>query len=147
VDSLAPTAEMISLSFAVLQKTFLLLVIYQIKHFVADYPLQTPYMLKKFSPGWDFIVPLSAHCLVHAVVTFLVCMWWSPDLWWLSIVDFVAHFLMDRVKSGPRYLGRYNNSSSSHYWIAFGFDQMFHHLTHLYIVWVLITHRTLITFG
>jgi hypothetical protein len=54
---------------------WLLLAVYQLKHFVADYPLQTPYMLKKFLPGNDFIKPLSAHAGVHALFT-LYCLLW-----------------------------------------------------------------------
>jgi hypothetical protein len=122
-----------------LYDVFLLLVLFQVKHFLADYPLQFPYMLRKFRPGWDFFVPLTAHCVVHALFTLALCLWWNPSLWWLAIVDFGAHFLMDRIKSGPRYLGRYNNMAKTAYWVTFGIDQMVHHLTGLYIVWVLIT--------
>jgi hypothetical protein len=56
----------------------------------------------------------------------------------LAIVDFVVHFTMDRIKAGPRYLGRFSDVSSKAFWVSFGFDQMVHHLTHLYIVWYLI---------
>lgn len=120
---------------------FTLLVIFQIKHFVADFPLQFPYMLRKFSPKWDFFVPLSLHCAVHAVLTLVICFVYNPALWWLAIVDFVVHFVMDRIKSGPRYLGRFNDFNRSAFWITFGLDQMVHHLTHLYIVWVLVTRQ------
>ncbi len=121
-----------------LQTVFLLLVIFQVKHFVADFPLQFPYMLKKLSRGWEFVLPLSLHCFVHAVFTLLICLYFSPSLWWLSILDFVVHFIMDRIKSGPRYLGRYNDVLRSPFWIALGFDQMVHHLTHLYIIWMIL---------
>lgn len=117
---------------------FLLLVIFQVKHFIADYPLQFPYMLKKFSAGWDFLLPLSLHCLVHSLMTLGICWYFAPQLWWLSILDFVVHFIMDRIKSGPRYLGRYSDHTKSGFWITFGFDQMVHHLTHIYIIWCIV---------
>jgi hypothetical protein len=120
----------------------MLLVIFQIKHFLADFPLQRQYMLRKFSPGWDFILPLSLHCLVHAVITLTICLIFNAQLWWLAIFDFVVHFIMDRIKSGPRYLGRYSDMHTQSFWIAMGFDQMVHHLTHLYIVWVLVTYHS-----
>ena len=41
-------------------KFLLLAVIYQVKHFLADYPLQTPYMLQKFKEQ-DWETPLAAH--------------------------------------------------------------------------------------
>lgn len=117
---------------------FVLLVIYQIKHYLADFPLQRQYMLKKVSPRWDFLLPLAVHCGVHAVMTLAIVLIMKPELWWLAIVDFAVHFVMDRIKSGPKYLGRYNDISKTSFWLALGFDQMVHHLTHIYIVWVIV---------
>jgi hypothetical protein len=117
---------------------FLLLVVFQIKHFLADFPLQFPYMLRKFRPGWDFVMPLTSHCLVHGALTLAIVLCVDYRLWWLAAFDFVTHFIMDRIKSGPRYLGRFKDSTSTSYWIAFGFDQMIHHLTHMLIVWIIL---------
>ncbi len=121
-----------------LELTFFLLVIYQIKHFVADFPLQREYMLRKTRPEWDFLLPLSMHCLVHASLTLLICLIFNASLWWLAIFDFVIHFLMDRLKSGPRYLGRFNNLKRSGFWNVLGLDQMVHHLTHIYIIYMIV---------
>ncbi len=121
-----------------LELTFFLLVIYQIKHFVADFPLQREYMLRKTRPEWDFLLPLSMHCLVHAGLTLAICLIFNASLWWLAIFDFVVHFLMDRLKSGPRYLGRFNNLKRSGFWNVLGLDQMVHHLTHIYIIYVIV---------
>ncbi|MCM2282739.1 MAG: DUF3307 domain-containing protein [Bdellovibrionaceae bacterium] len=122
-----------------LQFAFLLLVVFQVKQFVADFPLQREYMLKKVSPNWDFVLPLTMHCAVHATLTLMITLLVNPTLWWLALADFVIHFVMDRIKSGPRYLGRFTDRSRPGYWNTFGFDQMVHHLTHIWIVWVLIT--------
>jgi hypothetical protein len=124
-----------------LQTTFLLLVIFQIKHFAADFPLQMSYMLRKVSSGWDFFVPLATHCSVHMVLTFLICLVFAPSLWFLALADFAIHFTMDRIKSGPRYLGRFNDISKSSYWISLGFDQMVHHLTHIWIIYLILRER------
>lgn len=89
---------------------FVLLLIYQVKHFVADYPLQTPWMLGKFKDkGW--VVPLAAHAAVHGLFTVAIGLFcgWIP----LSVVlamglfDFVVHFTMDRIKASPNLLGRF----------------------------------------
>ena len=85
----------------------ILLVIFQIKHLVADFMLQGKYMLGKFSRDWDFFLPLLAHAGVNAAFTLLICLCVSPSLWWLAIVDLVTHFLIDRMKAGQRYLGRF----------------------------------------
>jgi Protein of unknown function (DUF3307) len=127
-------------SAASINQIFTLLVIFQIKHFFADYPLQFPYMLRKYKADWQFLLPLSLHCFVHALLTLAICLVYAPHMMWLAAFDFCAHFIMDRIKSGPRYLGRFNDTQKSWYWMAFGFDQMVHHLTHLYIVYMLVTH-------
>ena len=117
-----------------------LLIAFQVKHFVADFPLQTQYMLRKTEAGWAFVIPLGVHCLIHAVMTAAIVVWIKPELLWLAFADFVIHFAMDRLKSGPRYLGRFNDPKRTSFWVALGFDQLVHHLTHLWIVWYLVTH-------
>lgn len=121
------------------EKLFSLLVLFQIKHFIADFPLQREYMLKKAMPGWNFLLPLSLHCSVHAFLTLLITLYVNPSLWWLALVDFGIHFTMDRIKSGPRYLGRFNDRNKPGFWNALGFDQMIHHLTHYSIIYTLLT--------
>lgn len=125
---------------AVLQYAFYLLIAFQVKHFLADFPLQFPYMLRKFRPGWDFVLPLTAHCGVHAILTLAIVLWVRPALWWLAVADFIIHFVMDRLKSGPRFLGRFKDQTKTLYWVSFGFDQMVHHLTHFLIVWIILTY-------
>lgn len=101
-----------------------LLLLYQLKHYIADYPLQGVYMLGKFKPGWDFMGPLAAHCLVHAFFTMSISTIYlyynSPTstpllALGLGAFDFVAHFFMDRIKAGPKYLGRFKALSAADY--------------------------------
>lgn len=149
---------------------FILLVVYQLKHFLADFPLQGTYMLGKFKPGWDFLLPLTVHAGVHGIFTLCICLYVNPALWWLSIVDFTIHFLMDRIKASPVYLGRYKSLSANEFkrvydtyehaqddfakagakkrlrgnvlfWWSLGFDQMVHHLTHYYVIFVLVMDK------
>ncbi len=115
-----------------------LLILYQVKHFLADYVFQNVWMLQKARPGWDFVLPLSIHSGIHGFLTLLVALYVNPALWWLAILDTVTHFVMDRIKAGPRYLGRFSDMRSKSYWVSFGFDQMVHHLTHIYICWALV---------
>jgi hypothetical protein len=116
-----------------------LLILYQVKHFVADFILQNVWMLQKGKEGWGFLFPLSIHCAIHAFMTLAVAWYLNPSLWWLFVLDFGVHFIMDRLKAGPRYLGRFSDIRSQAYWVCFGLDQMVHHLTHIYICWVLVT--------
>lgn len=123
-----------------IQWLFVLLVIFQIKHFLADFVFQNVYMLQKSRAGWDFVMPLAIHCGVHALGTLLIVLWWNPKYWWLAIFDFLIHFAADRMKAGPRYLGRFGDMQSKGFWVTFGLDQMIHHLTHIYIIWLMAVH-------
>ena len=118
----------------------ILLVLYQLKHFLADYPLQTAYMLGKFKEvGWK--LPLSAHCLVHSLMTFAICLIFTDVTFTLMMValDFSMHFLMDRLKASPNHLGRFKIEQKEFWW-ALGLDQMVHHLTHYFIIYLVVTH-------
>ena len=110
-------------------KLFWLIIVFKIKHLLADFPLQTSYMLGKFKPGWDFVLPLAAHSAVHAVFTlaiFLAC--GRKDLAWLSLVDFIIHFCVDRIKASPALLGRWK-PTDKYFWWALGGNQYIHHFT------------------
>ncbi len=123
-----------------LELAFILMLFFQLKHFLCDFPLQRGYMLNKIRPGWDFIPPLAAHCLVHSTFTVAVTLIVRPHLWLLLfLVDFITHFIMDRLKAGPNYMGRFRDKTKASYWNCLGFDQMVHHITHIYIVWLLIS--------
>jgi hypothetical protein len=117
--------------------TLLLLCAYQLKHFFADYPLQTPYMLRKFESGRTWILPLAAHAGVHAGATLLIALCVRPSMFWLALVDFVVHFIVDRIKASPSLLGRFK-PNQPYFWWALGADQMAHHLTHYGILFLLL---------
>lgn len=117
---------------------FVLLIVFQIKHFICDFPLQREYMLKKTLPGWEFVPPLALHCAVHASFSLAIIMVVRPTLWKLALLDFAVHFAMDRIKSGPKYLGRFNDKDRPGFWNSLGFDQMIHHFTHYLIVWSIV---------
>jgi hypothetical protein len=122
-----------------------LLVAFQAKHFICDFPLQTKYHLGKFKPGWDFLAPLASHCGIHAVCTGAIssyAMWYTPGkrglVLGLVAFDFVCHFVMDRIKAGPKWLGRFNDITQKPYWLALGVDQSWHHCTHYFVIWWLV---------
>ena len=122
------------------ETVFILVILFQIKHFIADFPLQSSYMLMKQRADWKFFVPLLVHSMVHASMTLAIILWFTPNLWWLAVVDLVVHFFADRLKAGPRYLGRFNDIHTKAFWFFFGLDQMVHHLTHLWFIWIMMSH-------
>lgn len=128
-----------------------LLIAYQVKHFLADYPLQGRYMLGKFREDWDFFVPLLAHVATHGVMTFFLTAIYVGfrQAAGLALFDMTIHFFMDRIKASKKYLGRFKPltaetapaategqwKSNDRFWWSLGFDQMVHHLTHYAIIW------------
>jgi hypothetical protein len=91
-----------------MKELFILLVIYQLKHFLADYILQGKYMLGKFKDGWEWLLPLFLHVLVHGVCTYGIALFIKPELALsLATFDMIVHFIMDRIKASPNLLGRF----------------------------------------
>jgi hypothetical protein len=142
---------------------FLLLVLFQLKHFLADFPFQTDWMLRKFAPDWSFVWPLLAHSSVHALFTCVLFLCFGasiPVALALAGLNGVVHFGMDRLKAGPRYLGRFKqlsgeqllwaripvNGKPNHkslwgnklFWWSLGLDQLVHGLTDLACVWLFL---------
>ena len=118
---------------------FTLLLIFQLKHFICDYPLQGKYMLGKFGPGWSWVLPLLAHVGVHSLATMLICLAYRPDMWYLALLDGALHFGMDTVKARPRFLGRFKDMMKPYFWWCLGFDQGFHHCSHYLLIYLMVT--------
>lgn len=98
-----------------------------IKHFAADFPLQTQYMLRKGNArGW--VLPLLTHCVVHAGLTFLVM---APFIGAKAIVfallEIPIHFVIDRIKAAHL---KYPFPTKG-FWVSFGGDQLAHQLTYV----------------
>lgn len=125
-------------------------------------------MLQKFRPDWGFFFPLLAHSALHGIMTWTICWFYNPDMMWLGFVDMAIHFTMDRIKAGPKYLGRYKTITPQEFkasmtylswegherekkearkklkgnklfWWSLGLDQMVHHLTDIFTIYVLVT--------
>ncbi|GJE43316.1 DUF3307 domain-containing protein [Methylobacterium soli] len=104
-----------------------------VKHYLADFVLQTDWMArgKERAQGW--LVPLIAHAACHAALTLGVALVVAPRLWWLALVDFAIHFSIDRVKSVVARKGRWTQADAQFWWLL-GFDQMLHGLTDIGLV-------------
>lgn len=119
-----------------LQPLIFLYLAFAAKQLVADYFLQTSWMVmgKKEAHGW--LAPVVAHAGVHALGTLLIALVAVPSLWWLGLVDFVLHATIDR---GKAMLSRHLTIADKRFWWAFGLDQAAHQLTHFAFVLLLVT--------
>ncbi len=123
-----------------------LLAAFQLKHWLADYRFQTPFMLGKFKPqGWE--KPLVVHAAVHALGTLWIggcfialrasATGRVASKWMLLTIpaDFAVHFAVDRIKV---LAGRDLTPAEPRFWRQLGLDQMAHHLTHYAIIAALL---------
>ncbi len=90
-------------------KLLILLIVFQEKHWIADYPLQGQYMLGKFKEYPHFILPLLAHGFVHGLFTFAIASFVQP---WkyamvLGAMDMLIHSTVDFIKANPSLGGRF----------------------------------------
>ena len=116
---------------------FLLLVLFQIKHFICDYPLQTQYMLQKANKE-NWIKPLLAHAGVHSIGTFIVVSFFNIKLAFvLAFFDLILHFIVDRIKASPN-IGNKWGIDKPYFWWALGLDQMSHHLINYVFIYIIV---------
>jgi len=128
---------------------FVLLLIFQFKHFIVDYVVQSYRKdgMDKFNEiGW--FVPLLKHASDHGFFTIVISVLVLQLSGVLSFkglglililfwFDTIIHFTMDRIKASPHMLGRFT-IEDRRFWMALGFDQAVHHLTHYTIIFVLV---------
>lgn len=113
----------------------LLYVLFRIKHFACDFLFQTDWMaLTKGKPGQEGYRALFTHSAIHGLGTALITLVFAPALWWLGLVDFVVHSIVDRIKGYFTYRHGWT-SKDTLFWWTLGADQEAHNFTHLaYIV-------------
>ena len=121
-----PKVTEISVSHA----TTLCVLIFILKQFAGDFLLQTKRMAtgKEGQDGW--LLPLTCHAAVHALLTLSISLIFAPHLAWLAILDFVIHFVIDRAKALTQMRFGLTMEKPAYWWL-FGTDQTLHHLTHL----------------
>lgn len=101
-----------------------------IKHFLADFILQTDWMAagKDRREGW--VLPLAAHAGIHGAATATLFLAVSPPLVWLGLADAVVHGTIDRLKSLATRRADLTPERTTFWWLL-GADQTLHHLTHI----------------
>lgn len=98
-------------------------------HFLADYPLQTGWVVKLKQKG---SLGLLIHTATHLLVTFLLLFpfWHVQRLWWGILIIFLTHALVDYIKMEE---GKHSNIRR---FVAYMVDQC----THYFIIFVVATY-------
>ncbi len=118
-----------------MQAALFVFAILQIKHFVADFVLQTERMVaEKGTYGAKYGI---LHSLVQSAGTFLAFAWMHPVLGVITaFVDFLAHYHIDWLKMN---INRWRKLTIQDYefWVWLGADQLAHQLTYIALVgWI-----------
>lgn len=113
----------------------LLFLLFIVKHFIADFWLQFPYMIEEKGTYWA--EGGRHHALVHTAGTFLALAWCGyVDLAvYLALLDGVIHYHIDWAKMN---LSRNLTPADSAFWYWLGFDQALHYLTYLVIIAIIV---------
>jgi hypothetical protein len=95
------------------------LILFFFAHALCDYPLQGDFLAKAKNrtapiPGAPWWQALSAHAAIHAGAVFLI-----SQLWWMALIEFAAHFLIDDAKCSGR-IG-FNTDQALHIGLKIGF--------------------------
>lgn len=116
-----------------LKAVMVLMAVMAVKHFCADFLLQTAAIARGKAAQQRWLAPLLLHALGHAALTLVIAILFFPALWWVAAVEFVVHAGIDRAKVIAGNKARIDTSMTAYWWLL-GFDQMLHQLTNIAIV-------------
>jgi hypothetical protein len=113
---------------------FILLALFGIKHFIADFLMQYEYMLRE--KGIYGAEGGLHHAAVHAALTFLILTFFlhsANDIILLALADGVIHYHIDQAK---QQLNKGLSTTDRMFWVWMGADQGLHYLTYIGIIYV-----------
>jgi len=118
-----------------------LLILFQIKHFICDFPLQKPYQyLNKGTYGHLGGI---LHSFIHGAATWLILDFFIDEnksylVPLISILEAAIHYHIDwaKVKLNKHYGWKCDNSEK--FWYLLGFDQLLHQLTYILIIYSIL---------
>jgi hypothetical protein len=120
-------------------ETLLLLLLFQVKHWYADFVIQT-YMQTVKKGVWLHPIGIS-HSIEHVVCSLLALLIFgffvivNPiTVIWLCLAEGLMHYIIDfvKVKYGCK------DNTKPLFWTQFGLDQLAHQATYLAMVWILL---------
>lgn len=108
-----------------------------IKHFLADFPLQSPYQwMNKGTYGHMGGI---LHSFLHALFSFgILVPWFGLAALPAVIVEFVLHYHIDWAKMNINDFYGWKCNQHSEFWALLGFDQFLHTATYIGMVAYLV---------
>lgn len=118
-----------------METVIILLALFGIKHFLADFLWQFPYMVtdkgQYGAPGG------LAHAGIHGILTFFVVIGFvrPEDAVTIALLDSAVHYHIDWAKTN---LSRGLGINDHRFWVWFGLDQALHYLTYVAIIGIIV---------
>jgi hypothetical protein len=115
---------------------FWLLVALFTKHFIVDFPLQTPYQYK--NKGLYGHLGGLIHSGLHGISTFLIALYFvgpTELALYVAVLDYVLHYHIDYLKVYVNNKYKLGPTTHESFWYLLGFDQFLHSLTYIYIAY------------
>lgn len=119
-----------------------LLVWLQVKHYVADYLLQSPWIISgkgRFDQPGGYV-----HAAIHVVGTAPALVYSGLETGLVALLlagEFLIHFTVDHLKA-LQARARPQSPSSARFWAMHGADQLAHHLTYVAMLYVVAQSLT-----
>ena len=117
-----------------LQTILWILFWFQIKHFVADFPLQS-WAYQYVGKGKYGHLGGILHSGIQATGTLLIALAYGMP-WWIALIDFVVHYHIDWAKVNINNRFKWGPTTHSEFWVLLGFDQLLHQATYLALILV-----------
>ena len=118
-----------------METVIVLLALFGIKHFLADFLWQFPYMVA--DKGHYGASGGCTHALLHGLLTFFVLIGFArpEDAVTLALMDSLIHYHIDWAKTN---LSSGLGIQDRRFWIWFGLDQTLHYLTYIAIIGIIV---------
>jgi len=123
-----------------------LLIAFQVKHFLADFILQTPYQYT--NKGKFLHLGGILHAFIHGFFTSIIALCVNDDVIYilsLGLLDMFLHYTIDLIKTQFTQKRQYATTimsnvviKSNKYFVALGLDQLAHQLCYIFFVFCLI---------
>ena len=115
-----------------------LMLVFELKHYLADFVLQTNWIArgKDCTIGWQR--PLAVHAGLHGLGTLCIALVAAPSFWWLAPLDMLVHGSIDRGKAVISLRKRFPITDARFWWLL-GFDQLLHQVTNILLVAFLLS--------
>ncbi len=115
---------------------FTVLALLQLKHFLCDYVLQTPYQLQnKGTYGHPGGILHSGLHAAGTVIVLAICGFGAALIAAVAVAEFVVHYHVDWGKE--QFVRRFPSDRQDVFWRIIGFDQLLHQLTYAAMLLVL----------